>query len=162
MDFSNHAALGSTWRYKGVPLPFVPYPSDVTPIQTEHGLEMRPLFDRELDNQDAVAKAAIEVERATGPMLLVSGGDDRVWPTKRICDMVVQRMNSHGRDGDVAHLHYPEAGHRLFPWTPPPDVLFPPFPAALGGTPGKDAAAHASAWPHVVAHLKGSWLRLSH
>jgi uncharacterized protein len=154
IDFSNPSAAGSTWSYKGIPLPFCPYPIDVTPTQTERGFEMRPVFERGLDNRQAVAAAAIPVEQATGPILLVSGGDDRMWPATRMCDMVVQRMIAHGRGGDVVHLQYPEAGHMLFPWTPPPDVAFPPFPAVLGGTAEKDAEAHAAAWPRVVEHLR--------
>ena len=45
----------------------------------------------------------------------VSGGDDEVWATGRMCEMVVNRMAQHGRTGDVRHVHYPQAGHMLFP-----------------------------------------------
>src|SRR5689334_18899481 len=33
IDFSNPGTAGSTWSYKGIPLPFCPYPNDVTPTQ---------------------------------------------------------------------------------------------------------------------------------
>ena len=154
IDFSSPGKPCSTWTYNGVPLPYAPYPLDVAPVQSERGISMLPVAERGLDNHDAVERAAIEVERATGPLMLVSGGDDRVWPAKRMCDMIVARMSVRGRRRDVVHLHYPAAGHMLFPYTRPSDVTFPPFPAELGGTPDADAAAHASAWPKVVAHLR--------
>jgi dienelactone hydrolase len=109
-----------------------------------------------LTDVDAVHAAAIAVERATGPVLLVSGGDDRVWPTARMCEQLVERMSRHGRARDVVHLHYPAAGHMLFPYTRPSDTLIPAMPAALGGTAEADAAAHRAAWPEVIKHLRGS------
>jgi acetyl esterase/lipase len=154
LDFSSPGRLCSTWTHNGEPVPFVPFPPDVAPIQTERGVSMLPVTERGLDNRDAVERASIPVERASGPLLLVSGGDDRVWATKRMCDMVVARMAAHGRSADVVHLHYPDAGHLLFPYTRPTDVPFPPFPLELGGTPHADAEAHASAWPKVVRHLQ--------
>jgi hypothetical protein len=79
-----------------------------------------------------------------------------VWATRRMCDMIMARMSAHGRQHDVRHLHYASAGHMLFPYTRPSDLTFPPYPAELGGTPKADADAHASAWPTVVAHLRGA------
>jgi pimeloyl-ACP methyl ester carboxylesterase len=81
---------------------------------SERGFSVLPIYDRGLDNAAAVQEAAICVERATGPLLLVSGGDDRVWPAERMCRMVVERMRLHGRADDVDHLNYPDAGHFLF------------------------------------------------
>jgi hypothetical protein len=58
----------------------------------------------------AVDAARIPVERCAGPVLLVSGGDDHVWPTARMCAMLVERMSSHGRRDAIRHLNYPRAG----------------------------------------------------
>jgi hypothetical protein len=41
---------------------------------------MLPISEAGLNDSSRAEKAAIPVERATGPLLLVSGGDDRVWP----------------------------------------------------------------------------------
>ena len=114
---------------------------------------MLPMFEAGLRDEAAVEHAGIAVERATGPLMLVSGGDDRVWPAERMCRMMVERMTARGRAGDVVHHHYPAAGHMLFPYSLPPDGSSPPFPIALGGTAEADAEAHASVWPKVVAHL---------
>jgi dienelactone hydrolase len=117
---------------------------------------MRPVVERGLENTGAVERAAIAVEKAAGPLLVLSGGDDGVWPAQRMCEMLVARMLAHGRHDDITHLHYPAAGHMLFPYTHPSDVTFPPFPFDPGGTAEADADAHASAWPAVVAHLRST------
>ena len=156
VDFAEPSRVCSSWSWNGDSVPYVPIPRDVTPAQTPQGLSMLPMFEAGLQNKTAVEQAGIPVERATGPLMLVSGGDDRVWPTGRMCQMMVERMTARGRAGDVVHHHYPAAGHMLFPYSLPSDGSTPPFPVALGGTAEADADAHASVWPEVVAHLRGN------
>jgi dienelactone hydrolase len=155
IDKNFPATTRSSWSQDGAPLPYVPFPRGSAPAQTERGLSLLPMCEAGLADAGAVQAAAIAVERARGPVLLVSGGDDRVWPTARMCEQMVERMTRHGRARDVVHLHYPDAGHMLFPYTRPSDTLIPAMPAALGGTPEADAAAHRAAWPKVVKHLHG-------
>jgi uncharacterized protein len=157
MDFSvPRATRRSSWSYSGKPVPYVPYPEGVSTSVSERGFSVLPIYDRGLDNAAAVQAAAISVERATGPLLLVSGSDDRVWPAERMCRMVVERMRLHGRADDVVHLNYPEAGHSLFPYRRPiTGAARPSMPFDLGGNPGAGAAAHAAAWNQVVARLRG-------
>jgi dienelactone hydrolase len=144
----------SSWTLRGVPLPYVRFPADVPPVHSERGFSMLPVCERGLDDREAVERATIHVERATGPILLVSGGDDKVWSAGRLSEMVVGRMTKHGRAADVRHLHYPRAGHMLFPYVRPSDVTVPAFPMDLGGTPEADLAAHADAWGQVIDHLR--------
>jgi hypothetical protein len=113
------------------------------------------MFEAALADAGAVSHASIAVERATGPLLLVSGGDDRVWPTGRMCELLVRRMTEHGRARDVRHLHYPKAGHMLFPYTRPSDTLIPAGPIDLGGNAAADHAAHRAASPAVLEVLRG-------
>jgi hypothetical protein len=143
----------SSWTFGGAPLPYVPYPMDAAPQQSARGLSVLPVCERGLDNRDAVERAAIRVERATGPLLLISGGDDQVWSAGRMCEMVVDRMRRHDRADHVRHLHFPHAGHMLFPYVRPSDVASPPFLVDVGGTTDANAAAHADAWGVVVSHL---------
>jgi uncharacterized protein len=141
----------SSWSLGGRPLPFVPYPEGVAPAHGERGMSLLPIYDRGLDGiaDDA---AVIPVERAVGPVLLVAGGDDRMWPAERMCRMLVERMRANGRERDVQHLSFPGAGHVLFPydaagWAPQP------MPFELGGSPAAAERAHAIAWPEVVRTL---------
>lgn len=144
----------SSWSLMGKPFPYVPFPLDVAPSHSARGLSMLPVCEGGLGNHAAVEQATIPVERATGPLLIVSGGDDKVWSAGPMCEMVVDRMRQHGRSDRVRHLHYPSAGHMLFPYVPPSDVMMPPYPMDVGGTADADAAAHADAWGSVVSHLR--------
>jgi dienelactone hydrolase len=108
-----------------------------------------------LDDVKAVAAASIDVEKCAGPVLLVSGGDDQVWPTARMCDMLTARMADHGSSHRISHLHYPGAGHMLFPYARPADTQVPEMSTDFGGSADEDAAAHADAWPKVIQSLRG-------
>jgi len=155
VDFTQPGgAPRSSWTYRGQPFPFLQLPANVAPVQPERGLSMRPMFEAALDDQDGVERAAIATELAQGPLLLVSGGDDRVWPAGRMCTMIVDRMSRHGRVNGVKHLHYPLAGHMLFPYVRPSDVMFPEYPTDLGGTAADDLVAHTAALPQVIEHLR--------
>ena len=161
IDFSDPRGVKrSSWSYKGTPVPWLPYPPGLVPSFSARGLVGLPIYEHGLENTAAAELASIPVERATGPLLLVSGGDDNMWPAKRMCEMVVERMRRHQRADAVSHLNYPEAGHSLFPNRPPvtgnssdPRDPRPPMPFDLGGSREADAAAHAAAWRQVVAHL---------
>jgi hypothetical protein len=147
----------SSWSLGERPVPFVTYAGDVRPATSERGISVRPVCERALDNEASVERAAIAVERAAGPLLLISGGDDQVWPAGRMCRFIVERMGARGRRADVTHLHYPSAGHGLFPYTGPSAAS----PRAqmrldLGGSAAASQDAHADAWPRVVAHLRAS------
>ena len=91
LDFTQPVgATRSTWTRHGKPLPHLSFPPGVMPTQSERGLSMLPLSEAALDDRDAVDRSAIAVESAHGPLLLVSGGDDRVWATGRMCEMIVR------------------------------------------------------------------------
>jgi hypothetical protein len=114
-----------------------------------------PIYDCDLDNAAAVDQAIIPIERATGPVLLVSGSDDRMWPAERMCTMTVERARRAGRDSLVRHLDFPDAGHVLFPFlAASPGGALPPLPFDLGGTSAAAMRAHAVAWPEVVRYLR--------
>lgn len=158
IDFSVRGGVNrSSWSFADAPLPFVPYPGGVGAASSARGLSVLPIYDAGLDNAGAVERAAIAVERATGPLMLVSGGDDRMWPAARMCGMVVDRMRRHGRGGAVTHVNHPEAGHVLFPYRNiSPSGFTSPMAFDLGGSPEAAAAAHRSVWPQVVKHLQSA------
>ena len=153
IDFSlSSGAMQSSWSVGGRPLPFVPYPAGIGPSMGPRGMSVRPIYDRGLDNSSAVDEAAIPIERATGPTLLISGGDDAVWPATRMCTMLTERMRAAGRDASVRHLSFPQAGHALFPG--PSDQAAVPMQLDFGGSDESAEAAHMTAWPEVIQHLR--------
>jgi acetyl esterase/lipase len=152
---SPRGTVRSSWTLRGRPLPFVTFPSGATPAQSERGLSLLPMCEAALGDSVAVQSASIEIERATGPILLISGGDDRVWPAGRMSEQLMQRMTERGRANDARHRHFSNAGHMLFPYSRPADTLVPAAPFDLGGTPAADAAAHSAVWSEVVGTLVG-------
>jgi dienelactone hydrolase len=107
------AVLHSSWSFEGRPVPFVPYPEKVEPAWSEAGVSVSPIYEEALADSEAVRAAAIPAERARGPILLVVGDDDRMWPSSRMAAMIAARMDRNGRAADVVTLAYPGAGHRL-------------------------------------------------
>jgi acetyl esterase/lipase len=142
----------SSWSRAGKPLEFVRLPPGVPPVQTEHGLRLRPMHDSGLDLVAPDDAAIIPIERATGPVLLISGGDDRMWPASRMSRMLVDRARRFGRGHVVRHLDFPAAGHALFEVDPDTD-LKQPIPFDLGGSDAAQASAHEAAWPQALGVL---------
>ena len=146
------ASARSSWTLGGDPVPFVPPVPGVDFERTERGLRSVGIYAAALEQADAVAAATIPVERATGPLLLLSGGDDGACPATLMARMIVERMAAHGRGADVRHLDSPRCGHLIVrPW---PSGQAPPMPFDNGGTEEALDAAHDVALPAVVQHLR--------
>jgi pimeloyl-ACP methyl ester carboxylesterase len=138
----------SSWTLAGEPLPFVPY-DDEWDTDTEPP-EYVGLYRRSLEKYaDRVPAARLPVERIAGDVLLVAGGDDRVWPAVDFAADIAQRRGAHALATRLV-THDP-AGHRV--------VLPGEQPAAggarmaRGGTDDADAELGRLAWPEVLRAL---------
>ena len=146
------------WTFRGDPVPYVGLggapPAGPPPAGP---VALTPMFERLLQDERAVRAAEIPIERARGPILLVSGQADAMWPSTRLGERVERRAA--GRSGPpVTHLRYPDAGHTGagVPGTPAPTEVRHPVDGgwyALGGTPAANAAARTDSWPQVLAFL---------
>lgn len=143
-------AARSSWTRAGVPLPFVPYDDDWD--WTGDGPPaFVGLYDRSLETSPELADAAaIPVERITGEVVVVAGGDDQVWNSVRYAAEIERRRRAHGLETTV--VTHPEAGHR---------AVLPGEPAseggmamARGGSPAADAALGELAWPAIRSALR--------
>lgn len=147
------ASTRSSWSLGGRPMPFVPPVPGVGFERTGNGLRSVGIYAAALGQADAVATAAIPVEKATGPLLLLSGGQDAACPSTSMARAIVDRMTLYGRSADVDHLDFPDCGHVVVrPWPPGPT---PAMPFDNGGTADALDAAHEIALPAVVRHLGG-------
>ena len=150
----------ASWTWRGRPLPFLR--NEVTPelkrqVAAGEPVELRLAFLPGLADREAVAAATIPVERIQGAVLLVSAGDDRMWPCAALSGIAAERLAAAGHRHPFRHLTYPTAGH---PVAPPPygptTEIISPGPGvrfATGGTPERNAAARADAWAQSVAFL---------
>ncbi len=145
------------WTYRGMPLPFVPVKVDLKYLLasgwkhlTGHPSSATPLYLASLHDPDLVDKATIAVEKINGPVLLISGSDDQVWPSSWLSERVMQRLKQCGHPYADRHLCYEGAGHAIhLPYMPTIGRA-----TALGGSPSRDAAASVDAWPHLLTFLE--------
>ncbi len=66
-----------------------------------------------LRDAQAVARVAIPVEKIRGPVLLVSGADDQIWPSTAMGENIRLRLETAGHAFEVRHLSYEGAGHAV-------------------------------------------------
>ncbi len=155
------------WTYGGKALPYVParfnlhrFVQFYSVFLLRRPLRLRPTFERLLRKRDLVAAATIEVERINGPVLLVSGTEDQLWPSQRFAELVLARLRAHDHPYPDEHLSYAGAGHFLcFPYGlpgMPPMTRMSPVPVItmdFGGTPAANAAAARDSWAEILRFL---------
>lgn len=153
---------GAAWTRGGEPLAFLEQDNRATDSRIvdwdRPPVPLAPIFESSLRDGAAVERATIPVERINGPVLLISGTADSMWPAVTLSEIAVQRLREHGHRFPLEHLVYEGAGHMIFPPYAPTTrrnavhaVLGTDF--AFGGSAEADAAACADSWPKVLAFL---------
>ena len=158
----------SSWSWQGQPVPFLPFKQGLSSLfkiiwvkSLKRPFVTRPMYEAAMKDVDDLEKAAIKVENTNGPLLLVSGEHDQVWPSSRLSQIAVERLASHNHPFPYKHLSYNDAGHGLgLPYRPtmvnqlfePPSMILP-----FGGSPEENARACEDAWKHVLDFLEESF-----
>lgn len=139
----------STWSLGGAPAPYLPHDSTVRFDFARYMESIYALHAGALPMAEAHPDAIIPVERINGPVLLISGRDDAMWPSSAMSDMVVARLQAKGFSHPVEHLAYADAGHAVS--SPPalPNTSGYPDEAA-GGTAAGNAAGRADMWRRLI------------
>lgn len=150
-----------TWRDRAVPFAPLPLSRFIVRSAVPVGLLRRPvkfrkLFGSAMRNRETVERARIPVENCRGPILLISGGDDHVWPSARMAKMINERLHAQNLAKFVEHLNYPGAGHSLrYPYLPTTARIFRPanlkYFVSFGGSAREDAAAQADSWRRAIS-----------
>lgn len=106
---------GSSWTYKGKELPYVDvqrssFPLFVKnilfPLLTRGPIDFEPSYNSALDKNPKAAQTRIALEQTKAKILLVAGGEDRVWPSERMAKELQT-----ARPQGTTLLIYPKAGH---------------------------------------------------
>lgn len=140
----------STWSLAGAPAPYLPYDPTVRFDFARYMESIYALYSGALPTVDEHPDAVIPVERINGPVLLISGKNDAMWPSTAMSDMVVARLRERGFSHPVEHLAYDAAGHAVA--SPPALPNTSGYPdEAVGGTAEGNAAARADMWPRLLA-----------
>lgn len=153
---------GVTWTLGGEALPHLwqdnsavhwhPWAGDAPPDR-HHSVFFEGLKDRDL-----AARARIPVENIAAPVLLISGRDDRAWPSSLYSRMVVSTLRRNNHPHLVRHLDFDDAGHAInLPFVPTTQLSrehpVSKVPYTSGGTPSGNAAADLGSWRGVLAFL---------
>jgi dienelactone hydrolase len=104
----------------------------------------------------------IAVQRINGPVFVVGGGSDALWPSAASVREIAQELHGHDRSHDDITLVYPDAGHLVGEAVP--QLVVPPArgygwvtDAAgtffLGGSPRADETAREQSWPQLLTFL---------
>ncbi len=134
----------ASFAWRGAPLPFQPYEGmDAQLAKAAKGepMSLRPVHDAgRRAHPERLAAARIPVERFHGPLVLVAGGDDAVWPSLEMARNMVMTRRAAGLPTIlVGETH---AGHGLGgPGYDPAARL-----VALGGEPAAIARARRLGW----------------
>jgi hypothetical protein len=156
----------ASWTFRGKPLPYLQEnnASGDGPPVVERGrpVAFTPFYLSHLRDARAVERATIPVERTRGPILLVSGTDDQMWPSLALADIAIRRLETHRHAFPFRHLRYEGAGHTiLVPYGPLTARAiglhvqgFSGYLYSQGGTPRADAEAGVDAWHNLLAFLE--------
>jgi dienelactone hydrolase len=106
-------------------------------------------------------KASIQVEKINGPVLMISGLDDKLWPSTELTEFAMERFKQQGFHHSVEHLAYAGAGHSIAWPNGPTTMLKSKHPVSgeemdMGGTPEGTARARQESWPRMLAFLRGA------
>jgi dienelactone hydrolase len=101
----------SSWTLDCKPIPFVPLRVE-RHIVDRYGFYPG-LYLGSLQDRQAVKRAAIPIERINGPILLISGTDDAIWPSSAMCGQAVERLRRCHFTFPFRYLKYVGAGHLL-------------------------------------------------
>jgi dienelactone hydrolase len=145
INYADYTDNKSSFSLGGKPMAYVPYD---TGTAFKGVLD---LYQRSLARAAAYPDAVIPVERINGPVLLVSGADDAMWPSSMMAHQVIERLDANKFRFAHRQLDYPNAGHA---------IAFPSAPAKpggngafmqMGGTEEGNTAARVDAWKQTLA-----------
>lgn len=145
INMADYTQVRSSFSLAGRPVAFLPYDTNAA-FTSIHDLYQRSLATLPT-HQDAV----IPVERIAGPILLLSGKADTLWPSSDMADRVMARLDAHHFALPHEHIAYPDAGHAAT--FPIPAGVTAPTSAfgTMGGTDAGNTFARRDSWARTVA-----------
>jgi dienelactone hydrolase len=162
--FSTEAGVQrSSWTVQGVPVPFAnnPVPAAIkAQIKAARAMHV-PISYR--NQYLAIAtppqdESTIPVWNVRGPLFLVAGADDQLWPSDVFVNRIIDERKSHRVSYHDVALIFPKAGHQIdVPYMPTSgvaNVIEPGFSLALGGTPSGYAKADATMWLQMLSFMR--------
>ncbi len=105
----NSDELKPSWKYSGADIPYIPMDKIVG--NETNKLETLEYWENGLAKIKDYPNAVIKVENINGPILLLSGIDDEVWPSAMMANMIEKRLIDHDFKFPFQNIQYENAGH---------------------------------------------------
>ncbi len=145
INFSDPSSIKSSWSNLGEPVPFLAL--DVARNDTG----FMEAYNSAIATLSSNPAAIIPVERINGPILLLSGSDDRLWPAAEMAGRIELRLESMGFAHPVLHRSYEGAGHAVYVGGSTDPGGFAAMRGVFGGTPQADELAWKDSWEQVLS-----------
>jgi len=145
--------VSSSWTAGGKELPYAPY------VTSEEFKKSKRLIDLYVPTLAAAPDAAaIPVETINGPILLLAGKDDALWPSATMAAQIEARAKRMRFRYPIINQPADAAGHAVarLPNRPTADTV------RLGGTAEGNAAAQRASWRAIVEFLDHNLASASH
>ena len=136
----------SSWNENNAPVPFLPYDN------TRPFVSILDLYVRSLEFLNRYPAATIPVERINGAILLISAGDDRMWPSQAMSNRVMERLDANQFRFAHVHLTYADAGHGVA--SAPSGNATLKYPSNFGGSEEGNAKARTDMWTKTLQFLE--------
>lgn len=141
----------SAWSMEHVSFPFVDSKFDLNfyidalfNTILHRPIHIEKFYLKALKNMEMVDKAFIPIEKINGPLLLISGDADTIWPSNILCEMAVDRLKQHDFQFDYKHLNYHGAGH---------SIMYPFLPVMETANRHDLAYANKDCWANILTFL---------
>ena len=112
-----------------------------------------------LQDAHCLERVSIPVERINGPVLMISGQDDRLWPSAALAEFAMRRLQRENFPHRHEHWSFEDAGHSIAWPHGPTTMLRSVHPVSgetmeMGGTPQGNAQARSESWPRMLQFLR--------
>jgi dienelactone hydrolase len=144
-DWSFAPVKTSSWSEGGMPVPYLP----ITAVGWNGDI-----YGPALAEAAKYPEATIPVERIAGPVLLLCGEEDKLWPSCPMARAVKARRAAASGGLATTLLAYPDAGHFGVGPALPQGQDVPTMITMFGGSQEGNVAARADGWPRTIAFLK--------
>ncbi|QYJ06249.1 acyl-CoA thioester hydrolase/BAAT C-terminal domain-containing protein [Qipengyuania flava] len=144
--------LKSSWSAGGEPVPYARYEM-LAWHEWFTGATMLDMFEGSRAAADGNAESMLAIEKIGGPVLLICGEKDNLWPGCAMGRNLRERAQAAGKI-DVELLAYEKAGHWGFGAASDLAEGDTRLLGRMGGTLESDMAARADQWPKILAFLE--------
>ncbi len=152
--------LGHAWLYQGKPLaPFAPQShidNRTEGKDISNPFKSSPSFLEGMKEKEAFQASFIPVEKIKAPLLLISGGDDQMWPSATYAFQIEEQLRKCNSDIFWQHLYYPKAGHHIampfVPWVE--NICYDPIYNLwrdVGGSKSENYHACQDSWKKLIS-----------